>query len=82
MEHLTVDSIYNEILLLSNTDKQILYARMQSEFYVKDEVVAYSTYGKSLTQKQYVEKIEAAIAEADRGELITDDELRKEIETW
>ena len=82
MEHLTVDNIYNEIMLLSNTDKQILYTRMQKEFQKKDEIIAFSTYGKPLTQKQYVEKIEKAIAEADRGMLITNYELQKEIETW
>jgi len=82
MEHLTVDSIYSEIMLLSNSDKQILYARMKKEFHKKDEIVAFSTNGKPLTQKQYIDKIEKAIAEADRGELITTDELQKEVETW
>ena len=82
MEYLTVDRIYNEIMLLSNADRQILYARIQKDFHKKDEIIAFSTYGKPLTQKQYVEKIEKAIAEADRGELITDNELQKEIETW
>ena len=82
MEHLTVDSIYNEIMFLSNADKQILYARMQKEFHKEDEIIAFSTYGKPLTQKQYIEKIEKAIEEADRGELITDDELQKETEMW
>ena len=82
MGFFTVDSIYNEIMLLSNADKQILYARMQKEFNNKDEIVAFSAYGKPLTKKQYIEKIEKAITEADRGELITDNELQKEIETW
>ena len=44
------------------------------EYYIVD--------GEPLTQEQYVEKIEKAITEADKGELITDDELQKEIETW
>jgi len=82
MEYLTVDSIYNDIMHLSNEDKEILYARMQKDFRKKDEIVAFSMFGKPLTQKQYVEKIERAIAEADRGDLITDEELLKEIETW
>ena len=55
---------------------------MQKDFHKNDEIVAFSTYGKPLTQKQYVEKIEKAIEEADRGELITDEELQKEIDTW
>ena len=45
-------------------------------------IVAYTTSGKPLSQEQYVRKIEKAIAEADRNELITDDELEKEIATW
>ena len=82
MAYLTVDHIYNEFMLLSSTDKQTLYARIQKEFHKKDEIVAFSTHGQPLTQKQYIEKIEKAIAEADRGELITDNELQKEIELW
>ena len=45
-------------------------------------IVAYTTSGKPLSQGQYIEKIEKAIAEADRNELITDDGLEKEIATW
>jgi hypothetical protein len=82
MEHLTVDSIYNKIKLLSNTDRKILYARMQKEIYEKDEIVAFSTSGNPLTREQYIEKIEKAISTADKGELISDDDLQKEIETW
>ena len=82
MKHLTVDSIYDDIMLLSNADKQNLYVRMQKELYKKDEIVAFTTSGNPLSKKQYVEKIEKAIAEADRGELIIDGELRKEVETW
>ena len=82
MKHLTVDSIYDDIMLLSNADRQNLYVRMQKELYKKDEIVAFTTSGNPLSKKQYVEKIEKAISEADRGELIIDDELRKEVETW
>ena len=82
MDYLTVDSIFDKIMLLSNDEKQILFARMQKNFHKKEDIVAFSTYGKPLTQKQFVEKIEKAIAEAERGELITDEELQKEIETW
>jgi hypothetical protein len=45
-------------------------------------IVAYTTSGKPLSQEQYIEKIEKAIVEADRNELITDDDLEKEIATW
>jgi len=82
MKHLTVDSIYNDIMLLSNVDRQNLYVRMQKYLYEKDGIVAFTTSGNPLSRKQYVEKIEKAVAEAGRGELVTDDELQKEIETW
>lgn len=82
MEHLTVDSIYKKIMRLSNSDRKLLYARMQKDIQAKDEIVAYTTSGEPLTKAQYIEKIEIAIAQAERGELITDEELQKEIETW
>jgi predicted transcriptional regulator len=79
MEHLTVDSIYKKIMRLSSADREILYARIQKE---REEIIAYTTSDEPLTKRQYIEKIEQAIAEADRGELITDEELQKEIDTW
>lgn len=82
MEHLTVDNIYKKIMRLSSADRKILYERIQKEIQEKDEIVAYTTFGEPLTKAQYIEKIENAIVEADRGELITDDELQKEVETW
>ena len=82
MEHLSADSIYNEIMLLPNADRQKLYSRLQKEFQDDDEFVAYTTSGKPLTRSQYIEKINKAIAEADRGELLTTKDLQKEVETW
>ena len=82
MEHLSADSIYNEIMLLPNADRQKLYSRLQKEFQDDDEFVAYTTSGKPLTRNQYIEKINKAIAEADRGELLTTKDLQKEVETW
>ena len=55
---------------------------MQKELYESQNIVAYTTAGQPLTEKQYIAKIEKAIKQADRGELIMDDELQKEIETW
>jgi hypothetical protein len=82
MEHLNVESIYNQIVLLSDTDKEKLYQRIHKELRNSQKVVAYTTAGQSLTEKQYVEKIEQAIRQADMDELITDKELQKEINTW
>ena len=82
MKHASLENIYNEIVLLSDSDRYKLYNRMKKEFYQDREIVAYTTAGEPLSRKQYVEKIERAIAEADRNELITDEELEKEILTW
>ena len=82
MKHINVENIYNEIVLLSDSDRNNLYNRIKKEFFQNKEIVAYTTAGEPLSKKQYIEKIERAIVEADEGELITDDELVKEIETW
>jgi predicted transcriptional regulator len=82
MQHENIDNIYNQIMLLSDTDKKRLYQRMQNELHGNQTIVAYTTAGQPLTEKQYVTKIEKAIEQADRGELITDEELQKEIEAW
>ena len=82
MKQASLENVYNEIMLLPEIDRQLLYSRMQKELFQNKEIVAYTTAGFPLTQKQYVEKIEKAISEADRGELITDEELEKEIATW
>ena len=78
----SLENVYSDVMLLKETDRQKLYSRMQKELYQNNEIVAYTTAGLPLTRKQYIEKIEKAIAEADRGELITDEELEKEIATW
>jgi len=77
-----IDNIYSQILLLSDTDKERLYQRMQKELRENSNIVAYTTAGQPLTEKQYIAKIEKAIEQAERGELITDEELQKEIEMW
>ena len=82
MKHTSIENIYNEIMLLSDYDRYKLYNRIKKEFNQDREIVAYTTAGEPLSQKQYVEKIEKAIAEADRNKLITDDELDNEIVSW
>jgi predicted transcriptional regulator len=82
MPHVNIDNIYSQIQLLSDTDKERLYQRMQKELRENSNIVAYTTAGQPLTEKQYIAKIEKAIEQAKRGELITDEELQKEIEMW
>jgi hypothetical protein len=82
MEQANIESIYREIMFLSEVDKSKLYLRMQKELYNNQKIIAYTTAGKPLNTKEYIEKIGNAIAQANREELITDEELQKEIETW
>ena len=82
MQQQSIDNIYSQIMLLSNTDKERLYQRMQNELHGSQNIVAYTTSGQPLTEKQYISKIKKAIKQADKGELITDNELQKEIEMW
>ena len=69
-------------MFLSDFERDNLFAKVSEIFYQTTKTVAYTTDGKPLNKRQFVEKIEIAIAEAERGELITDDELEKEIATW
>ena len=82
MELSTVDRLYNEIMLLSISNKDTLYDRIRNDLYRENEIVAYSTTGKPLTKSEYKEQIEIGLKQIDNGEVTTDDELQKEIETW
>ncbi len=82
MKHSSLDNIYNEIMLLSDSDRNKLYDRMKKEFYQDSEIVAYTTSGKPLTKSEYIEQINTGLRQIENGEMITDDELQKEIETW
>ena len=82
MKHLSLDNIYNEIMLLPDSDRNKLYNRMKKEFYQDNEIIAYTTAGKPLTKSEYIEQINIGLRQIENGEMITDDELQKEIETW
>jgi hypothetical protein len=82
MELATVDRLYNEIMLLSVSSKDILYDRIRSDVYRNSEIVAYSTAGKPLTKNEYIEQIKIGLNQIANGEVITDNELQREIETW
>ena len=78
----TVDRLYDEIMLLSVSNKDILYDRIRKDLYPENEIVAYSTAGKPLTKNEYIEQIKIGLKQIANGEVITDDELQREIETW
>ena len=81
MELATVDRLYNEIMLLSISNKDILYDRIRKDLYRDNEIVAYSTAGKPLTRNEYKEQINIGLKQIANGEVITDNELQREIET-
>ena len=82
MTQVSLDTIYKEIMLLSDSDKQRLYRLMEKEIYRDEKIVAYTTAGQPLTQSEYVEQINIGLRQIENGEMITDDALGKEIETW
>jgi hypothetical protein len=79
MEHLNIERIYREIVLLSDTDRDKLYNRIQSKFYKDTKIVAYTTGGKALTHEQYKKRINAGIEQCERGESISLEELSKDL---
>jgi len=82
MKHTNLDTIYNEIILLSDTDRKKLYDRMKREFYQGNDIIAYTTAGKPLAKSEYIEQINIGLKQIERGEILTDEELQKEIELW
>ena len=49
---------------------------------VNNEIVAYTVGMHPLTKKQFVEEINEARKEGIIGNVISDEDLQKEIETW
>ena len=82
MELSIVDKLYNEIMLLSVSNRGVLYDKIKKDLSLENEVVAYSFAVKPLTKNEYKEQIEIGLKQIANGEVITDDELQSEIETW
>jgi len=79
MAHLNVESIFNEIIHLSNTDRDNLFNRMKREFYQSNDIIDYTTDNKALTQEQYQNRVNAGIEQCMRGESIGLEELSKKL---
>jgi len=79
MARLNVESIYNEIVLLSHTDRDNLFNRIKKEFYQNSDIVAYTIDGKALTQEQYQKRVNIGIEQCMRGESTDLEELSKEL---
>jgi hypothetical protein len=74
-----VESIYNEIVLLSIADRDNLFNRMKRDFYRNSEIVAYTTDGNALTHELYQKRVNAGIEQCMRGESIGLEEFSKEL---
>ena len=79
MAHLSIENIYQEIVLLSDTERDKLYDRIKKNFYQNNEIVAYTTDGKALTREQYRKRVNAGIEQCMRGESISLEDLSKEL---
>lgn len=66
---------------IAETDDVKVLSKLQK--YVKelldkeDKIIAYTSAGKPLTQSAYKKDIDAAIAEADKGEVISQEDMEK-----
>ena len=79
MARLNVESIYNEIILLSNIDRDNLFNRMKREFYQSSDIIAYTTDNKALTQEQYQQRVNTGVEQCMRGESTNLEKLSKEL---
>ena len=79
MKHASIDNIYNEIILLSDSDRDKLYSRIKKNFYHNNDIVAYSTDGEALTHEQYRARVNAGIKQCLAGESISLEDFSKEL---
>ena len=70
MKHASIENVYSEIMLLSESDRYKLYNKMKQEFYQDGEIVAYTTAGESLTYEQYRKRVNAGIEQCLKNESI------------
>jgi hypothetical protein len=79
MAQVNVESIYNEIVFLSDIDRDNLFNRMKNECYQSSNFITYTADNKTLTQKQYQQRVNVGIEQCMRGESIDLEKLSKEL---
>ncbi|MDR1274462.1 MAG: hypothetical protein LBK12_07920 [Odoribacteraceae bacterium] len=79
VEHLSIESIYREIVLLSDIERDKLYNRIKKDFYPNSEIVAYTTDGQALTREEYKKRVNTGIEQCMRGESTSLEELSEEL---
>jgi hypothetical protein len=78
MEHLSIENIYREIVLLSDVDRDKLYDRIKRDFYPNSETVACTTNGQALTREEYQKQVNLGIEQCMKGESTSLEDLCKE----
>ena len=79
MEQISAESIYSEIVLLSDTERDKLYNRIRKNYYHNIEIVAYTADGEALTSEQYKKRVTVGIEQCIKGESISLEDLSKEL---
>ena len=79
MQHINLENIYREIILLPNTERDKLYDRIKRDFYQDSEIVAYTTNGEALTIDQYKKRVNKGINQCIKGESVALKDLTEEL---
>jgi hypothetical protein len=79
MKQASVENIYREIVLLSDTERDRLYNRMKIDFYQNNEIVAFSANNQALTIEQYKKRVRMGIEQCISGKSIDLEVLSKEL---
>ena len=79
MEHAHLESIYREIALLSDPERNKLYNRIKNDFYQNHEIIAYTTNNEPLTIEQYKIKVNMGIEQCKRGDSVSLEDLSDEL---
>jgi len=79
MAQVCLDNIYDEIVLLPEIERGILYDRMKRDFYQNSEIVAYSANNEPLTIEQYKHRVKTGVEQCMDGQSIDLETLTTEL---
>jgi hypothetical protein len=83
LQYRETEKVYRQYLNLAPKERARIYNRIKVEFESAEiKVVAYSITGEPLTQNQFIAEINEAIAEGDRGEIVSNEDYLKERAKW
>lgn len=72
------------ILHLKDSDaiEKLRVIKAGAKPYPQDEIVGYTVLGEPLTREQYYAKLERGEKDIDEGRYTTQEDLRKEMDSW